>query len=87
MINLLKYGMIKFLAQRIRIQKIDRIGRKIVFIFLPSSRADVERMTHLFTKYTGSITPQGTMSIELSSDGDTELLDETISVLKELSQL
>jgi transcription-repair coupling factor (superfamily II helicase) len=86
-INLLKYGMIKFLAQRIRIQKIDRIGRKIVFKFLPSSRADVGRMTHLFTKHTGSITPQGTMSIELSSDGDTELLDETISILKELSQV
>ncbi len=86
-INLLRYGMIKFLAQRIRIQKIDRIGRKIVFKFLPSSQADVSRMTRLFEKYTGSITPQGTMSIELSSDGERQLLDETISILKELSQV
>jgi transcription-repair coupling factor (superfamily II helicase) len=86
-INLLRYGTIKFLAQRIKIRKIDRIGRKIIFEFLPSSRADVARMTKLFENYTGSITPQGTMSIELSSDGDAQLLDETISILKELSQV
>jgi transcription-repair coupling factor (superfamily II helicase) len=86
-VNLLRYGMIKLLAQRIRIQKIDRIGRKIIFRFLPSSQADVSRMTELFEKYTGSITPQGTMSIELTSDGETKLLDETISILKELSHV
>jgi hypothetical protein len=27
------------------------------------------------------------MSIELSSDGETQVLDETISILKELSQV
>jgi transcription-repair coupling factor (superfamily II helicase) len=86
-INLLRYGTIKILAQRIRVQKIDRIGRKIVFKFLPATGADVSRVTKLFDKYTGSMTPQGTMSIELSSDGETELLDETISILKELSQV
>jgi transcription-repair coupling factor (superfamily II helicase) len=86
-INLLRYGTIKFLAQKIRIQRIDRIGRRIIFKFLPSSRADVARMTRLFAKYTGSITPQGTMSLELTSDGETQLLDETISILKELSQV
>ena len=85
--NLLRYGIIKFLAQRIRVQRIDRIGRKIVFKFLPSSKADVAGVTKLFEAYTGSITPQGTMSIELSSDGDAALLDETISILKELSQV
>lgn len=85
--NLLRYGTIKFLAQRIKIQKVDRIGRKIICNFLPSSGADVARMTKLFEHYTGSITPQGTMSIELSADGETQLLDETISILMELSQV
>jgi transcription-repair coupling factor (superfamily II helicase) len=85
--NLLRYGSIKFLAQRIRIEGIDRIGRKIIFKFLPSSTADIARMTGLFETYSGSITPQGTMSIELSSDGETQVLDETISILKELSQV
>ncbi len=85
--NLLRYGTIKFLAQGIKVQKIDRIGRKIIFKFLPSSRADVTRMTKLFDQHAGSMTPQGTMSIELSSDGEAQLLDETISILKELSQV
>jgi len=86
-INLLCYGTIKFLAQRIKIQGIDRIGRKIIIKFLPSSTADVARMTGMFEKYPGSITPQGIMSIELSSDGEAQILDETISILKELSQV
>jgi transcription-repair coupling factor (superfamily II helicase) len=86
-INLLHYGTIKYLAQRIKIQGIDRIGRKIIFKFFPSSSADINRMTALFDKYSGSITPQGTMSIELSTDGETQVLDETISILKELSQV
>jgi transcription-repair coupling factor (superfamily II helicase) len=85
--NLLRYGAIKFLAQRIKIEGIDRIGRKIIFKFLASSTADIARMTGLFEKYSGSITPQGTMSIELTSDGETQVLDETISILKELSQV
>ncbi len=86
-IHLLRYGTIKFLAQRIKVQGIDRIGRKIIFKFLPSSTADIARMTGLFIRYSGSITPQGMMSIELSSDGETQVLDETISILKELSQV
>jgi transcription-repair coupling factor (superfamily II helicase) len=86
-INLLRYGTIKYLAQRIKIQGIDRIGRKIIIKFLPSSTADIARITGLFEKYPGSITPQGTMSIKLSSDGETQILHETISILKELSQV
>jgi transcription-repair coupling factor (superfamily II helicase) len=86
-ISLLGYGAIKYLAQRIKIQGIDRFGRKIVFKFLPSSTADVARMTAMFEKHSGSITPQGVMSVELSSDGEAQVLDETISILKELSQV
>jgi len=86
-VNLLRYGRIKFLAQRIKIQAIDRIGRKIILKFVPSSTADIERMTRLFEKYSGSITPQGILSVELHSDGEEKALDETISILKELSQV
>jgi transcription-repair coupling factor (superfamily II helicase) len=86
-INLLHYGTIKFLAQRIKIQTIDRVGRKIIIKFLPSSTANVTRMMQLIEIYSGSITPQGILCIELSSDGETKVLDETISILKELSQV
>jgi len=83
--NLLGYGTIKFLAQRLRIKSIDRIGSKLVFEFFPSSSADLTRLTGLIGEYSGSITPQGVMSLFLSGQGEAQILDETIIILKELS--
>jgi len=83
--NLLRYGAIKFLAQRLRIKSIDRVGPKLVFEFFPSSTADLTRLTGLIRDYSGSITPQGVMSLLLSGRGEVQILDETIIILKELS--
>jgi transcription-repair coupling factor (superfamily II helicase) len=83
--NLLRYGIVKFLAQKIRIKSIDRIEQKIVFKFFPTSTVNLARMTALLERYDGSITPQGVMNILLSSSDETNILIETISVLKELS--
>ncbi|TET19938.1 MAG: transcription-repair coupling factor, partial [Candidatus Aminicenantes bacterium] len=83
--NLLRYGIIKHLAQRIKIRAVDRIGRKIVFKFFPDSSADLTRMTGLLNKYSGSITPQGVMSLVSSSEEESFLMDETIFILKELT--
>ncbi len=82
--NLLRYGIIKYLAQRIKIKAIDRLGNQIIFKFFPASLADLERMTKLIRKYSGSITPQGVLSLSLSSEKEEGLMDETISILKEL---
>jgi hypothetical protein len=35
-------------------------------------------------KYRGSLTPQGVLTVPLSQAADAAVLDETISVLKEL---
>jgi len=83
--NLLRYGLIKFLAHRVRIRAIDRIGQKIVIKFFPNSTVDLGRMTELLKKHSGSITPQGVMSIRLPSEDEAETMCETIFVLKELS--
>ena len=83
--NLLRYGTIKFLSQRIRVERLDRIGQKIVIKFFPTTAVDLVRMMGLFEKQRGSITPQGVMQVWLSSSGDAEVLFETISILKELS--
>lgn len=85
--NLLRYGIIKYFAQKIKIHAIDRVGKKIIFKFFPELSADLTRMTSLMDKYSGSITPQGVMSLSLKAEDETEILDETISVLKELSLL
>jgi transcription-repair coupling factor (superfamily II helicase) len=83
--NLLRYGLIKFLAQKSRIKTIDRIGQKLVLQFLQTTEVDLSRMTAILEKYKGAVTPQGVMNIYLPSEGDLEAIDETICILKELS--
>jgi len=83
--NLLCYGTVKYLAEYIKIKSIDRIGQKIVFKFFPMSPANLSGLTRIVNKYSGSITPRGVMSIILSSDKETKIMDETILILKELS--
>jgi len=83
--SLLRYGTIKHLAGNLRIKTLDRVGSKLVFKFLPDSSADVRQLTRLVERCRGSITPQGVLSIDLGSSGETSFLDETIHILKELS--
>jgi transcription-repair coupling factor (superfamily II helicase) len=83
--KLLRYGIIKHLAQKIKINAIDRIGKKIIFKFFPSSSADLARLAKLIERYSGTITPQGVMSLSILARKETEVMDETISILKELS--
>lgn len=85
--NLLRYGNIKHLAQRLEIESIDRLGRKIIFKFFPTSTADLNKMTRFLEHYSGSLTPQGVMSFLVRSDKEEKILDETIIALKELSSL
>ena len=82
--NLLCYGIIKHLAQKIKINAIDRVGKKIIFKFFPSSSANLARLTKLIEKYSGAITPQGVMSLSLSTQEEAVIMDETISILNEL---
>jgi transcription-repair coupling factor (superfamily II helicase) len=83
--NLLRYGVIKFLSQRIRLKAIDRVGHEILFKFFPSTTADLTRMAVLHEKYNAAITPEGVLHITLFSAEETKTMIETISVLKELS--
>jgi transcription-repair coupling factor (superfamily II helicase) len=83
--NLLRYGAVKQLAQRIRISAIDRIGSRLVLKFSPASLADLGGLTRVIKKSGGSLTPQGVLSLPLRPGTETGLLDETVFVLKELS--
>ena len=83
--NLLRYGIVKYLAQEIGTQSIDRIGEKIIFKFHPRTSTDLTRLTNLLEEYSGSVTPQGVMSFPLSGGEVDDIMDETICILKELS--
>ena len=83
--NLLRFGIIKFLCQRNRVKTLDRIDQKIIIDFYPTTAIDLDRMTGLLGQHNGSITPQGVMNIGMPSSDDAVTLNETISILKELS--
>ena len=82
--NLLRYGEIKLLAEKIRIRSIDRVGSRLVLRFHPSTLADLTALSRLLKRLRGALTPQGVMTIPLPGDRAHAVLDETASVLKEL---
>ena len=82
--HLLDYGAIKFLAQKLKISAIDRLGNRLVFKFFPTSSADLGRLTSLLKKYSGSMTPLGVLSLRLNVENERNILAETIFILKEL---
>jgi len=82
--NLLRYGVIKFLAQKLKIKAVDRVGKRLIFKFLPLTSAKLDQMTKLLNRYSGSVTPQGVMSFALPEGNEAKVMDETIFVLKEL---
>jgi transcription-repair coupling factor (superfamily II helicase) len=83
--NLLRYGIVRFLAKKIRVKTIDRVGQKMVLTFFPATTMDLARLTGLLEKHGGTITPDGVVTIMLPSAKDAIVLNETISFLKELS--
>jgi transcription-repair coupling factor (superfamily II helicase) len=84
--SLLRYGTIKHLARKLGIGTIDRNDGRVVFRFLPETPVDWSRMPVLLKRYSGSLTPEGVMSLALRAERERELLDETIRVLMELSE-
>ena len=83
--NLLRYGAIKFLSQKLRIESLDRAGQRLVFKFFPSTGVDLTRLPSLLKRYSGSLSPAGVMFLNLPARTDREFLDETVLVLKELN--
>ena len=81
--SLLCYGVIKNLAQKIKINAIDRIGSRLVFRFHPAALADLSGLTRVLKKYRGSLTPQGVLTLALPGETGPAVLDETVTVLNE----
>ncbi len=81
---LLRYGAIKHLAQKIRIESIDRVGPRLVLKLHPSTLADLSGLSRVLKRGHGALTPQGIMTLPLTGQTELEVLDETASVLKEL---
>jgi transcription-repair coupling factor (superfamily II helicase) len=84
--NLLRYGALKHLAKRLRIRSVDRSEHRVVFRFRSQTPVDWSRVTPLLKKYSGSLSPEGVMSLAFRGKTERDLLDETVGVLMELSK-
>jgi transcription-repair coupling factor (superfamily II helicase) len=83
--NLLRYGAVKFLSHKLKIKSLDRVGHKIIFNFFPSFSGDLNRLTKILEDHTGTVTPQGVLSLDIRVENETAFMNETITVLKELA--
>jgi transcription-repair coupling factor (superfamily II helicase) len=84
--NLLRYGALKYLAAKLRLRSVDRAERRIVFKFRPETPVDWGRVTPLLKRHSGSLSPDGVMSLALRGTSEREILDETVGVLMELTK-
>ncbi len=66
------------------ISTIDRVGSRLLFRFSLASSADLDRLAKLIKRYSGSLTPQGVLSLRLAMEDGRRILTETIDILKEL---
>jgi len=82
--NLLAYGAVKFLAHRLKLKSLDRFGSRLVFKFIPTTPVAPAQFPKLLKRFSGSLTPQGVLALNLSSSADDVVLNETLLILKEL---
>ncbi len=82
--NLLAYGAVKWLAHRLRVRSLDRFDNRLVFKFHPDTPLDPSRLPSLLKRHSGRMTPQGVLTVFLTSSDDGRVLDETLLVLKAL---
>jgi transcription-repair coupling factor (superfamily II helicase) len=82
--HLVQYGRIKILAQKLKLAAVDRIDRRLILKFQPSTEVDTTRVSAVLNRTRGTMTPQGVMNVPLRSQGEAEILRETARVLLEL---
>jgi transcription-repair coupling factor (superfamily II helicase) len=82
--HLVQYGRIKILAQKLKLAAVDRIDRRLILKFQPSTGVDTTRVSAVLNRTRGTMTPQGVMNVPLRSQGEAEILRETARVLLEL---
>lgn len=81
--SLLEYGKIKYFAEKASIESLDRSGSKLVIKFNQGASSLIPGLIKVMKKYKGNLTPQGVMTLILSTGNEKQILSETISILKE----
>jgi len=83
--NLLRYGTIKRLARSLAVRTIDRAENRLVLKFAEGTPVDWSKVPALLKRRSGSLTPEGVMSLAVQGAREGDVLEETILILMELS--
>ncbi|MCP2604755.1 transcription-repair coupling factor [Candidatus Aminicenantes bacterium AH-873-B07] len=84
-LNLLDYGVIKFLAERIKIVNIDREGEILKIKFSRNPKTLPEKIVDIMKYYKGNLTKDGILKIKLNSQEDRKILEEVKYILHKLT--
>ena len=82
---LFKYYSVKLLANRLRIEKIDRDGKKLAIKFSQDSEVNSQFLAELVNEKEATFSPKGVLFIDLKADTPIELLEEIYRLLHSLA--
>ncbi|MCX7974028.1 MAG: transcription-repair coupling factor [Candidatus Aminicenantes bacterium] len=82
--NLIIYGGIKYLAEKLKLKSLDRIGNRLLLNCSCPTDEQLKKLLLILKKKGGSLSPQGIATIPLKEAENNRLLMETFSLLREL---
>ncbi|MGB9764696.1 MAG: transcription-repair coupling factor [Candidatus Saccharicenans sp.] len=84
--NLFYYAQIKFYAQKARLKSLDRSGNRLLIKFPPEVNFLWNQVQKLLSRYSGSFSPLGVMTLNLRAENEQSYLQETLFILKDLGR-
>lgn len=82
--NLIIYGGIKYLAEKLKLKSLDRIGNRLLLNWPGPSEDQLKKLIVLLKKRGGSLSPKGIATIPLKEVENNKLMMETLNILREL---
>ncbi len=82
--NLIIYGGIKHLAERLKFKSLDRIGNRLLVNWPCPENGQFKKLLSLLKKRGGSISPKGIITIPLKEADHERVVTETLAILREL---
>ncbi len=82
--NLITYGGVKFIAEKLKIKSLDRMGNRLYISWPLPADSVWPKLLSVLKKRKGTIHPQGIVEIPLSPTTAEGITAETLAVLKEL---
>lgn len=82
--NLIIYGGIKYLAEKLKLKSLDKVGNRLLLNWPFPSEEQFRKLLLVLKKRKGSLSPQGIAAIPLRENRSEDQVEETLHILREL---